>query len=64
MVPVLLVGFVAFPAKLSIFGEAGLCSLVMVNVGSVPLLLFPGNALVVPATGYRMFHLRIMNFLS
>jgi len=45
---VLLVGFVAFPAKLSKFGEAGLCSFVMVNVGSVPLLLFPGNALVVP----------------
>jgi hypothetical protein len=29
---------VAFPAKLNTFGEAGLCSLVMVNVGGLVLL--------------------------
>jgi hypothetical protein len=51
--PVLLLGFVVFPAKLSIFGEAGLCSLVTVNAGIVPVafpvaLLVGGSAFVVP----------------
>jgi hypothetical protein len=36
---VLVVGFVEFGAKLNRFGEAGLCSLVIVCVGRVPVLL-------------------------
>jgi hypothetical protein len=47
-VPVLLLGFVAFPAELSIFGEAGLCTLVMGNVGSV---LLPGFVAFPPGAG-------------
>jgi hypothetical protein len=39
---------VAFPAKLNPFGEAGLCSFVMVKVGNVPVLLPTGAAPVVP----------------
>jgi len=48
MVLVLLPGFVVFPAKLSIFGVAGLCSLVTVKAGIVPVLLPAGPPLVVP----------------
>ena len=44
----LLLGFVALPAKLSIFGDAGLCSLVIVSAGSAPVLLPVGCVLVVP----------------
>lgn len=45
---VLLFVFVAFLAKPRIFGEAGLCSLVTVSAGSVPVLLPVGCELVVP----------------
>jgi hypothetical protein len=46
---VLLLGFVALCAKLNTFGEAGLCSLVTVNAGRVPVLLpVEGSAFVVP----------------
>jgi hypothetical protein len=43
--------FVALPAKLSIFGEAGLCSLAMLRVGDVPVVLLefpivPGGTLI------------------
>jgi hypothetical protein len=38
--------FVVFPANM--FDEAGLCSLVIVNAGSVPVLLSKGGALRVP----------------
>jgi hypothetical protein len=41
--PVLLLGFVAFPAKLNKFGEAGLCCLVMVCAGNVPVVLPDGK---------------------
>jgi len=43
---VLLLGFVALGDKLTTFGEAGLCTLVIVKAGSV-LVLLPGP-LVVP----------------
>jgi hypothetical protein len=43
-----LLGFVAFPAKPNTFGGTGLCSLVIVNAGSVPVLFPVGCALVVP----------------
>jgi hypothetical protein len=45
---VLLLGFVAFPAKPNTFGGTGLCSLVIVNAGGVPVLFPVGCALVVP----------------
>jgi hypothetical protein len=47
--PVLVVGFVEFGAKLNRFGEAGLCSLVMVEADSVRLLLLlPEEGRTVP----------------
>ena len=46
--PVLLLELLAFPAKLNMFGEAGLRPLYMVNEGGVPELLLVGNELTVP----------------
>lgn len=39
--PVLVAGFVEFGAKLNMFGEAGLCSLVTDKAGGTPVLLLP-----------------------
>jgi hypothetical protein len=49
MGPILLLGFVTFPAKLNTFGEEGLCSLVMVCEDSVPVVLPEvGAAVILP----------------
>ncbi len=50
----LLLGFVAFLAELNTFGEAGLCSLVMVNAGGASVLLPEGGTLVVPGVGEEL----------
>jgi hypothetical protein len=50
----LLLGPVEFPAKLNTFGEAGLCSLIIVNGGNVPVLFLVGCDLVVPGGTLNM----------